>query len=240
MSAPKLFPAFSQGLRLRLRLRPRLRLFCAVLGDADTTAAIAGQLAGAIYGLSLNEAFVQNLQQWDDGDVAVRAYMLHFLGERVAAAKAAAKESAHAQAQQVGTLRVSGFPTLTATMAAKQGTDDPFAELEDLCAGEDSTALNLGSFNGEYTHTAGDNTPDGFPVWRTGPAARQRFLFFHRAWGRFVINDHPMLQDGFAWAASGKTEPGPVTLGHDLDWEVFDGTNDVRVGLTVEDPAGDL
>ena len=41
----------------------------------------------AIYGLSLNEAFVQNLQQWDDGDVAVRAYMLHFLGERVAAAK---------------------------------------------------------------------------------------------------------------------------------------------------------
>ena len=33
---------------------------------------------------SLNPAFVENLQQWDDGDVAVRAYMLHFMGQKLA------------------------------------------------------------------------------------------------------------------------------------------------------------
>jgi len=53
------------------------------LGDADTTGAIVGQIAGAIYGIGgLKPAFVQNLQQWDDGDVAVKAYMLHFLGHK--------------------------------------------------------------------------------------------------------------------------------------------------------------
>jgi hypothetical protein len=37
---------------------------------------------GAIYGIGgLNPAFVQNLQQWDDGEVAVRAYMLFFMGQ---------------------------------------------------------------------------------------------------------------------------------------------------------------
>jgi ADP-ribosyl-[dinitrogen reductase] hydrolase len=55
------------------------------LGDADSTGAVAGQLAGAIYGISgLHPAFVQNLQQWDEGEVAVRAYMLHFLGQKAA------------------------------------------------------------------------------------------------------------------------------------------------------------
>ena len=40
-------------------------------------------VAGAIYGIGgLNPAFVENLQQWDDGDVAVRAYMLHFMGQK--------------------------------------------------------------------------------------------------------------------------------------------------------------
>ena len=42
-------------------------------------------MAGAIYGIGeLNTAFVENLQQWDDGDVAVRAYMLHFMGQKPA------------------------------------------------------------------------------------------------------------------------------------------------------------
>ena len=40
-------------------------------------------MQGAIYGIeALHPAFVENLQQWDDGDVAVRAYMLHFMGSR--------------------------------------------------------------------------------------------------------------------------------------------------------------
>jgi hypothetical protein len=39
-------------------------------------------VAGAIYGIGgLNPAFVQNLQQWDDGEVAVWAYMLFFMGQ---------------------------------------------------------------------------------------------------------------------------------------------------------------
>ena len=42
-------------------------------------------MAGAIYGIGgLNPAFVENLQQWDDGDVAARAYMLHFMGPKPA------------------------------------------------------------------------------------------------------------------------------------------------------------
>ena len=46
----------------------------------------------------------------------------------------------------MGGLRVSGFPTLTAHSSALD------------------TTLDLGSFNGLYTHAAGDNPPDGFPV----------------------------------------------------------------------------
>lgn len=39
-------------------------------------------MPGAFYGIGgLNPAFVENLQQWDDGDVAARAYMLHFGGQ---------------------------------------------------------------------------------------------------------------------------------------------------------------
>ena len=42
-------------------------------------------VAGAIYGIGgLNPAFVENLQQWDDGDVAARAYLLHFMGQNAA------------------------------------------------------------------------------------------------------------------------------------------------------------
>ena len=38
-------------------------------------------MQGAIYGIeALHPAFVENLQQWDNGDVAVRAYMLHYMG----------------------------------------------------------------------------------------------------------------------------------------------------------------
>lgn len=48
-----------------------------LLGDADTTAAIAGQLAGAMYGYSgIDPKYIQTLRKWDDGEVAVRAALL--------------------------------------------------------------------------------------------------------------------------------------------------------------------
>jgi ADP-ribosylglycohydrolase len=52
------------------------------LGDADSTAAVAGQIAGAIYGYgSIDPRFIANLQRWDDGEVALRGVILYDLGE---------------------------------------------------------------------------------------------------------------------------------------------------------------
>jgi hypothetical protein len=51
-----------------------------LLGDADSTAAVCGQLAGAFYGAqAINPAFVRNLEQWDDGDTAVRTALLYLI-----------------------------------------------------------------------------------------------------------------------------------------------------------------
>jgi len=48
------------------------------LGDADTTAAICGQLAGAFYGYeAVPERWLRRLERWDDQDVACRAVLLH-------------------------------------------------------------------------------------------------------------------------------------------------------------------
>ena len=80
-------------------------------GDADSTGAIVGQLAGAIYGIgALHWAFVENLQQWDDGEVAVRAYMLHFWGQQHTAGlrPSAENESNEVAEQQAATAAVAG------------------------------------------------------------------------------------------------------------------------------------
>jgi len=46
-------------------------------GDSDTVAAITGQMAGAIYGASsIPKDWIQKVQQWDDGDIALRGYKL--------------------------------------------------------------------------------------------------------------------------------------------------------------------
>ena len=48
-----------------------------LLGDADTNAAIAGQLAGAVYGYSgIDPRYVEALRRWDDGEIATRAALL--------------------------------------------------------------------------------------------------------------------------------------------------------------------
>jgi len=47
------------------------------LGDADSTGSITGQIAGAMYGYSsINPMYIKNLNQWDDGLVALRGTLL--------------------------------------------------------------------------------------------------------------------------------------------------------------------
>jgi len=47
-------------------------------GDSDSVCAVAGQLAGSLYGASaIPEDWIARLQQWDGGSIAARALMLH-------------------------------------------------------------------------------------------------------------------------------------------------------------------
>merc|ERR1712012_1158898 len=46
-------------------------------GDSDTVAAVAGQIAGAIYGASaVTSRWLDLLEQWDHGDIAFKAWLL--------------------------------------------------------------------------------------------------------------------------------------------------------------------
>merc|ERR1711959_776298 len=52
-----------------------------MLGDADSTGAILGQLAGAFYGYdAIDKRLVERLRQWDDGEIALRAALLYAQG----------------------------------------------------------------------------------------------------------------------------------------------------------------
>merc|ERR1719265_1455220 len=54
-----------------------------LLGDADSHASIAGQLAGALYGYSsVNEQFRVWLHEWDEYDFPVRALLLNSIGKQ--------------------------------------------------------------------------------------------------------------------------------------------------------------
>merc|ERR1719401_2286486 len=54
-------------------------------GDADTVAAVVGQLAGAMYGESaIPKLWLQHISRWDTGDIRVRACLLFGLDAPVA------------------------------------------------------------------------------------------------------------------------------------------------------------
>ena len=54
------------------------------LGDADSTAAVAGQVAGSFYGFtSVDPRMVELVRRWDEGEIAFRAVLLFELGEAV-------------------------------------------------------------------------------------------------------------------------------------------------------------
>ena len=84
--SPGYFGAFSMdGLAMALFAVRETRTFTDAvvrcvnfLGDADSTASIAGQLAGALYGASaIDTRWMANLVQWEDGEVALRAALLY-------------------------------------------------------------------------------------------------------------------------------------------------------------------
>ncbi len=46
-------------------------------GDDDSVGAIAGQIAGAIYGLqAIPEKWRKEVEQWDGGEIATRGFLL--------------------------------------------------------------------------------------------------------------------------------------------------------------------
>jgi hypothetical protein len=50
-------------------------------GDADSTGAICAQIAGAFYGASaIDRRWVEDLEQWDHGEIALRAIALYVTG----------------------------------------------------------------------------------------------------------------------------------------------------------------
>lgn len=56
-----------------------------LLGDADSTGAILGQLAGAFYGMdAIDKRLIQRLRQWDDGEISLRGAMLYAMGTDLA------------------------------------------------------------------------------------------------------------------------------------------------------------
>jgi hypothetical protein len=122
---------------------------------------------------------------------------------------------------QESVLLVSGFPSLTAH------------------SGTLNITVDLASFNGRYTHTPDDDTADGFPIWRTDCASGDnRFLYFQSGdLNCWVFNTALTPESGVHWA-SAKELPaiediGPVPIGDDMAWKVFNGVGFTDVALSV-------
>merc|ERR1712187_514583 len=54
------------------------------LGDADSTAAICGQMVGCFYGIdAIDVRLMQRLERWDDGHISCKAALLYVLGHQI-------------------------------------------------------------------------------------------------------------------------------------------------------------
>eukprot|EP01046_Picozoa_sp_COSAG06_P019100 COSAG06_NODE_1350_length_9768_cov_3.944151_2_plen_1041_part_00 len=141
-------------------------------------------------------------------------------------------EAALQQAADEDTLVVSGFPTKTISKFR--------------------TPVELSSFNGKYTHTEHDVTPEGFPVWRSICATdgsdahlggRERVMFRHKdhlqpyspvGWCfKTVLNEEIDPDDAPIWAwdkdaahlirsAKEPAGAGAMPVGENLRWNVVD------------------
>lgn len=53
-------------------------------GDADTVAAVVGQIAGAFYGFStFPQKWLDDLYKYDRGEIAIRAFLLNYLADKI-------------------------------------------------------------------------------------------------------------------------------------------------------------
>jgi len=99
------------------------------LGDADSTAAICGQICGAFYGLqALDPRLVDRLQRWDDKEVSCKAVLLWTLGAEAEAVDEP-EETAPAGAEypwspELGQLTEMGFSREQAGQALEQAEGD--------------------------------------------------------------------------------------------------------------------
>ena len=96
------------------------------MGDADSTGAIVGQIAGAIYGYeSIPDNVLQALARWDNNSVTLRAVLLFKLGRQSDADKAAVRATNLRKAEQEALDRL--------TKEAESSTDSVCARIDLAC-----------------------------------------------------------------------------------------------------------
>lgn len=94
------------------------------LGDADSTGAICGQMAGAFYGLSAIDArLVSRLRRWDCDEVALRGALLHVLG-------ASCRDLSHTLCKPVNAMQALLTTSKSSVTTASTKTDSASAEGE--------------------------------------------------------------------------------------------------------------
>jgi len=81
------------------------------LGDADSTGAICGQIAGAYYGIdAIDPRLVDQLKRWDTGEIALRAALLYALGTQMSEEVKALAQSRSARALAWDRVQTANLP----------------------------------------------------------------------------------------------------------------------------------
>ena len=98
-----------------------------LLGDADTTGAITGQIAGAIYGYqSIDQKYIDALNKWDNNnEIALRGVLLAQLGTKLPSQSTDNEKQDDGETtekdQKNDNLKKSGNPTLAIIVASTVG-----------------------------------------------------------------------------------------------------------------------